>query len=169
MGTRLQSAYQRPVVLTDVLRDSAAPREHAFSEHRANSTQPVTSFLFDRRPQDVHEVLRVRHHAERLVRAAVLELAHDELRRVDADRRQLAQRSRRARVTNAGSMLPVAIACSAVAIMIAIVALIACARIASCAAMASVITSGSGPSSRMEPREHERHARRHAGVHDAVA
>src|SRR5437764_1294680 len=30
-------------------------------------------------PQDVHEVLRVRDDAERLVRAAVLELAHDEL------------------------------------------------------------------------------------------
>ena len=48
-------------------------------------------------------------------------------------------------------MLPVAIACSAVAMRIAIVALIVCARIASCAASASVITSGSGPSSRIEP------------------
>ena len=48
-------------------------------------------------------------------------------------------------------MLPVAIACSAVAIRIAIVALMAWARIASCAWIASVTTSGSGPSSRMEP------------------
>ena len=56
-------------------------------------------------------------------------------------------------------MLPVAIACSAVATRIAIVAFIVCARIASCAATASVITSGSGPSSRIEPREHERHVR----------
>ena len=54
-------------------------------------------------------------------------------------------------VTNAGSMFPVAIACSAVAMRIAIVALIACARMAFCPSSASVITSGSGPSSRIEP------------------
>ena len=71
-------------------------------------------------------------------------------------------------VTNAGSMLPVAIACSAVAIRIAIVALIVCARIASCAASASVITSGSGPSSRIEPVSTNGTFVRHARVHDAV-
>ena len=54
-------------------------------------------------------------------------------------------------VTKAGSMLPVAIACSAVAMRIAIVALIACAFIASCASAISFITPGSGPSSRIEP------------------
>src|SRR4051812_27181819 len=56
-----------------------------------------------------------------------------------------------ASVTKAGSMLPVAIACSAVAIRMAIVALTAWARMASCASRASVMTSGNGPSSRMEP------------------
>ena len=62
-----------------------------------------------------------------------------------------------------------AIACSAVAMRIAIVALIVCARIASCAASASVITSGSGPSSRIEPVSTNGTFVRHAGVHDAVA
>jgi hypothetical protein len=54
-------------------------------------------------------------------------------------------------ITNAGSMLPVAIACSAVAISTAIVARTHSRRIASCAASASGITSGSGPSSRIDP------------------
>src|SRR6266540_2866546 len=42
-------------------------------------------------PQDVHEVLRVRHHAVRLVRAAVPQLVHDEFRLVDADGRKRPQ------------------------------------------------------------------------------
>src|SRR5690606_14205969 len=54
-------------------------------------------------------------------------------------------------VWNAGSMLPTAIACSAVAMKTAPVARTVCSRIASCAAAASVITPGSGPSSRIEP------------------
>src|SRR5918911_892782 len=56
-----------------------------------------------------------------------------------------------ASVTKAGSMFPVAIAWSAVAMRTAIVAFTVWRRIASCAARLSVMTSGSGPSSRIEP------------------
>src|SRR6185312_1079489 len=54
-------------------------------------------------------------------------------------------------VTNAGSMLPVAMACSAVAMRMAIVALMVCTFIASWQSIESAITLGNGPSSRMDP------------------
>src|SRR5881397_2468765 len=53
--------------------------------------------------------------------------------------------------TKAGSMLPTAIACNAVATNTANVACVVNWRMASCAASVSDSTSGSGPSSRIEP------------------
>lgn len=53
--------------------------------------------------------------------------------------------------TNAGSMLPTAMACSAVATKTAKVAWAVTTRIASWAARVSLSTPGSGPSSRIEP------------------
>ena len=52
---------------------------------------------------------------------------------------------------NVGSMLPTAMAWSAVATITAPVAFTACSRIASCASRELLNTPGSGPSSRIEP------------------
>ena len=53
--------------------------------------------------------------------------------------------------TEAGSRFPVAIECNIVAIISAIVTPFTASRIRRCASAISMITSGSGPSSRTEP------------------
>ena len=71
-------------------------------------------------------------------------------------------------VTKAGSMLPVAIACSAVATRIAIVALTVCTFIASCAAERVGVHAGERAVVADRAAEHVRNLVHHAGVHDAV-
>src|SRR5688500_2530639 len=60
---------------------------------RALGRIPVGQLALDVQPENVHEILSVGHYAESLVCSAILELAHHELRRVHADRRQLTHRS----------------------------------------------------------------------------
>src|SRR5688500_991434 len=73
-------------------RHRSGPRSPSESvrSYRSSSGNPAELALHVD-PENVHEILRARHYAERLVSAAILELAHYELRRVDADRRQLAK------------------------------------------------------------------------------
>jgi hypothetical protein len=52
--------------------------------------------------------------------------------------------------------------------MMTIVAFVVHARMAACASKLSTIVSGSGPSSRIDPREHVRRLRHGQGVHDPV-
>ena len=67
-----------------------------------------------------------------------------------------------------GSTLPVAMACSVEASMRATRTPSTSSRMRSAAATTSVMVSGSGPSSRTEPAQHERHAAGDARVHHAV-
>ena len=109
----------------------------------------MTAALFDIEPQHVHEVLRVGDDAEGLVGAAVLSLLTTNS--VWSTQIVVSGSGAPRWVWNAGSMFPTAIAWSAVATKIAPVARTVCSRMASCAARVSVMTPGSGPSSRIEP------------------
>ena len=88
-GTSRDDREQKPLARFGEHRHRAADVGVALRRRGAARLE----LALDVEPQDVHEILSVGDDAERLMRSAVFQLAHDELRRVDADRRQLAHRA----------------------------------------------------------------------------